>query len=300
MKRNSAGNKVGVVVLTLLLLTSILAMPLQAGANEIKVYVNGEEVIFDDPPRIEGGRTLVPLRAIAEAMGMPIDWDESTSTITISHDKITLKMIIGSSSPTINGELVPIEVPARIINGRTFVPVRFISDAFGSDVAWLGDSRTIRVNSKQHIKVENTNNIRIQVQIFNSCDGCKDLAALIMASCDGEEETVLIMSGNCPNAYRIMEKMENNGLGTIDQLIVTTPFDEDSAGIQEIYHNFRVRDTILSKASRTMDAYEEFMQENYPNFPLQKDIQDVSELIPDVSKLIPDISELVPDLSGII
>ncbi len=288
--------KFSVLFLAVLLLSAICVMPAQASSDDIKVYVNGHKLIFDDPPVIENDRTLVPLRAIFEAMGVPVYWDESSSTVIAIKDDVEIKITVGSCSPTIDGKAVAIDVPARIINGRTFVPLRFISDAFGSNIDWFGNSRTIMVNSHSEINIENVNNVHMEVHIFN---GCEDLAMLIIASYDDEEETTLIVAGDCSDAEEIVEKLEDNGVHTIDQLIVTTPFKKHSDGITEIYESFRVKDTTISDETNTSDAYEEFMQQNYPDFPLEPVIPDLSKLIPDVSELIPDLSELIPDLSDI-
>ncbi len=288
-------NRTIVFILAVLLFANICIIPAQASSDDIIVYVDGHKLSFDDPPIIENGRTLVPLRSIFEAMGVPVDWDGSTSTVIVIKDNMELRLTIGSTSPTINGEPVPIDVPARIIKGRTYVPLRFVSNAFGNQVDWFSNSNTISINSN----ISDSSTIRhehINVQIFN---GCEDLAMLIQYSDENTEETTLITAGNCSDAADIVEKLEDNDVHSIDQFIVTTPFKENSDGITEIYENFRVKETIISDETSTSDAYEEYMQENYPDFPLKPDIPDISELIPDVSELIPDLSELIPDLSDL-
>ncbi len=296
MNKNHTWKKFSVFILVALLLCNICNIPAQASSDDIKVYVNGHKLIFDDPPVIQNDRTLVPLRAIFEAMGVPVYWDDNSNTVIAIKDDVKIKLTIGSATPTINGKQYRIDAPPRIINGRTFVPLRFISDALGSDIDWFGNSRTIMVNSHNNINIKNVNNRSMKVHIFN---GCEDLAMLIIASYDGEEETTLIVTGKCSDARDIINKLDDNGVHIIDRLIVTRPFIEDSDGISEIYANFRVEDTILSYENNTSDAYEEFMQENYPAFPLKPEIPDLSQVIPDVSKLIPDISKLIPDLSNL-
>lgn len=116
-----------------LVLGSSSFMPAQA-SDEISVYVNGQKISFDVPPMIADGRTLVPLRAIFEAMGAVVTWDGTTQTATGVRGGTTVVLPIGSLSPTINVVTKPLDVPARIVNGRTLAPLRFVGEAFGGSV----------------------------------------------------------------------------------------------------------------------------------------------------------------------
>lgn len=109
----------------------------------VTVTYNGEMIMFDQKPVIEEGRTLVPLRAIFEKLGAEIDWNGETSTVTATKDGTTISLTINNTTATKNGEAISLDVPAKIINGRTLVPVRFISDCFGVNVEWDGNARRV-------------------------------------------------------------------------------------------------------------------------------------------------------------
>ena len=111
----------------------------------IKVMVNGKKVLFDVLPTSQNGRTLVPLRAIFEALGAEIEWDGETQTIKATKGDLSISLKIGSNNMTVNGENKELEVPAQSIDGRTLVPVRAISEAFGCDVQWDGDSSAVEI-----------------------------------------------------------------------------------------------------------------------------------------------------------
>ena len=111
----------------------------------IKVMVNGKKVLFDVLPTSQNGRTLVPLRAIFEALGAEIEWDGETQTIKATKGDLSISLQIGSNNMTVNGENKELEVPAQSIDGRTLVPVRAISEAFGCDVQWDGDSSAVEI-----------------------------------------------------------------------------------------------------------------------------------------------------------
>lgn len=104
----------------------------------VTVSYNGEFITFDQKPIIENGRTLVPLRAIFEKIGADVEWNGDTQTVTATKDDITVSLTINNTTAYKNGEAITLDVPAKIINGRTLVPVRFVSDCFGVNVDWDG------------------------------------------------------------------------------------------------------------------------------------------------------------------
>jgi len=112
-----------------------------------KVILDQRELEFDVPPIIENGRTLVPLRAIFEAMGASVQWNNATRTVTAAKGGTTVVLPIGSTAPTVNGKTWELDVPAKIVNDRTLAPLRFVGEAFGGQVAWDEDTRTIAITS---------------------------------------------------------------------------------------------------------------------------------------------------------
>lgn len=110
--------------------------------------VNGEKKNIDENgtvPVIENDRTLVPIRAIIEAMGGRVLWDSETSTavLTLGKDKITLN--IGSETAFFNEEKHTLDVAPKIINDRTMLPIRFIAESFKFAVDWDEKTETITI-----------------------------------------------------------------------------------------------------------------------------------------------------------
>ncbi len=114
----------------------------------VTVFYNGEKIGFDQVPVIEEGRTLVPLRAIFEKIGASVEWNSDTKTVTAKKGDTTVKLTIDSTKATKNGETVKLDVPAKIVGGRTLVPVRFVSDCFGVDVQWDAKMQKVILESK--------------------------------------------------------------------------------------------------------------------------------------------------------
>lgn len=111
------------------------------------VYLDGKKIGFDQTPVIEDGRTLVPLRAIFEAFGAEVGWGGATQTVSATKGNTTVELIINNTVAKKNGEELNLDVPAKIINGRTMVPVRFISDCFGIGVEWDGAMNRVLLSS---------------------------------------------------------------------------------------------------------------------------------------------------------
>ncbi|WP_304508752.1 stalk domain-containing protein [Anaerotignum sp.] len=116
---------------TLLFATVAFAYP------PIQVYVDGQAVSFDQAPVIVNDRTLVPMRAIFQALGSEVSWSEPTKTITSTKDGDTLVLTIGETGLYKNGQLIyTMPVPACIMSDRTMVPIRAIAEAFDAEVDW--------------------------------------------------------------------------------------------------------------------------------------------------------------------
>lgn len=116
----------------------------QASNSTISLKVNGQLINSDVAPVVINGRTMVPVRAIAEALGLSVSFDDATQTVTAQKEVTTVKLVIDGKANK-NGQEIPLDVPAQIINGRTVAPVRFIAEAFGASVSWDEATRTVSI-----------------------------------------------------------------------------------------------------------------------------------------------------------
>ncbi len=133
-------------------LAVVMALPTIAFAADVSIYVNDTLVETDQPPVIENGTTLVPLRAIAEALGADVEWDGETKTAVFTQGEIAAQVTVGESYITVgdgvyNAE-IPVGAPAVIVNSRTMIPVRALSEGLGFDVDWDGETKTVSISSK--------------------------------------------------------------------------------------------------------------------------------------------------------
>jgi len=123
-------------------------MPIQrSGTPEHPIVaVDRKEVHFDHGvlPWINPatGRTLVPIRPIAEALGFTVNWTpDSPDEVTMERDGTSVHLVIGDNKATVNGEVVYMDQPSMLVNdARTMVPLRFVAEAFNCKVDWVGEN----------------------------------------------------------------------------------------------------------------------------------------------------------------
>ncbi|WP_170291656.1 N-acetylmuramoyl-L-alanine amidase [Heliobacterium mobile] len=118
-------------VLTILLL-GLFVTPCQA--KSLDIVLAGKVLQPDVPPMIVSGRTLVPLRIISENLGATVDWSSKKQSAIIAKDNVHIEVKIGSKEVLVNGTAKQIDVPARIVNNRTMVPLRVVAEMLNCPV----------------------------------------------------------------------------------------------------------------------------------------------------------------------
>ena len=121
----------------------------------IRVFIDDKLLDFEDTdPIIENSRTLVPMRAIFEILGAEVDWDGPNQTALATKDGTTISLKIDDNIAYINDVPVELDVPARIKNSRTLVPVRFVAESLNAEVAWDNELRAVIIDTVPDTSVE--------------------------------------------------------------------------------------------------------------------------------------------------
>ena len=112
--------------------------------------VNGASSTLDSPPVIKNNRTLLPIRAIIEALGGTVSWNATEKKVTVTLGSKTIELWTGKNIAKINSVDTPIDstnskVVPEIINGRTMLPLRFVTEKLGCDVQWEQSTQTITI-----------------------------------------------------------------------------------------------------------------------------------------------------------
>jgi len=154
--------KIAITILTVFMLTVFLANVGYAIDIPLRVVVNGEEVNFPDAkPFIDAnGRTQTPARFIGEALGATVTWDGNAKKAVFEKSETTLVLFIGKREYEVNGQKKQMDTEALLIEGRTFVPARYVAEAFGATVSWNAAIKTVYINMNKTGKVENEGDTR--------------------------------------------------------------------------------------------------------------------------------------------
>lgn len=137
---------IGLLFLWCMLIPLATAHADSPSLQTIQLYLEGKNIKPDVPPKIVGGRTLVPIRVVAEGLGSDVKWDSQSQKVSISSERVNISMWIGQKKAVVNGREVAMDVPPRIDQGRTLVPLRFVGESLGTAVAWESATSSVIVN----------------------------------------------------------------------------------------------------------------------------------------------------------
>lgn len=118
-----------------------------AQAAAPRILLDDWPLSFPVAPQIMAGRTMVPFRAIAEALGVTVVWEAESRSISGQGLGRTIRLYVDRPEALVDGAAVTLDVPPTILNGSTLVPLRFFSEAFGATVGWDGASNTVWIRS---------------------------------------------------------------------------------------------------------------------------------------------------------
>lgn len=113
--------------------------------NGITVVLNGNKIKFDVEPTLINNRTMVPMRAVFEALGAEVEWDGTTQTAIGVKKNTTVKITIGKDYLLKNNNIIVLDSPAVVISGRTLVPIRAIAESLDCKVQWYSQTQTVEI-----------------------------------------------------------------------------------------------------------------------------------------------------------
>lgn len=148
---------ISLAVVVTLAISSMLCV--YAADEGINVYlegfsgINGEKINFDIPPQSINNRTMVPIRAIFEAMGANVMWDDATQTAISTKDDTTVKMTLNSTTEYINDVAYEMDVPPVIVDDRTLAPARYVAEAFGYHVDWDEMTKSVLIGKNANFDI---------------------------------------------------------------------------------------------------------------------------------------------------
>jgi hypothetical protein len=118
-------------------LSAALGLSLAGSAmaqSEPRVFINGERFRTEAQPLVQDNRVLVPMRAIFERLGANVEFNRADQSIVARRGRTDVRMALGSNRASVDNARVRLDVPATALSGRTYVPLRFVSEALGATV----------------------------------------------------------------------------------------------------------------------------------------------------------------------
>lgn len=120
-------------------------------ARRIRIELDGGSLAIDVEPEIRNGRTMVPIRAVSEALGAVVEWDGNARRVTMTRAGRVVTMTIGSTTATVDGQAREMDVAPYISGGRTLIPARFVAEFFGQKVGWVESPRTVLIEEDKSV-----------------------------------------------------------------------------------------------------------------------------------------------------
>lgn len=229
----------------LLLIAVIALLPqLVLAQSAIRVYVDGQPVNFDVPPAYTQGRVLVPLRGIFERLGATVDYDARTGHIVALRGAQSVELTVGSRQARVNNTPRLLDVPAYAVNGRTLVPLRFISESLGATVQWNDASRTVLIGSPGYagapVQVPPPQAAPSQISGRLMAVSTGQNPVIVVRSSDGQDHTI----GVAPDTAILRYNADNNSGGSAplgalqagDQVTVIMNGANQASRITATYH----------------------------------------------------------------
>lgn len=140
-------------MLFVIMASAVLLLNNQSASASSTVLSDKKEIAFTIDPKIEKGTTLVQLRPLFESLGIELEWNGDSRTVTGTKGDSTFVLTIGQRTATVNGKKVELALPGRLTDGHTLVPLRFVGEATGAVVGWHEGTRTISVLSSEYMDI---------------------------------------------------------------------------------------------------------------------------------------------------
>lgn len=139
--------KASIRIALMIAIIVVLGSGMAFAEGHVNLQLDGQTIETDVPPIIESGRTLVPYRALLEAMGAEVFWEQDANMATAILGSHRVQVTIDNTTAFVNGITKQMDVPPRIVDSRTMIPLRFVLENLNCTVDWDNDTRTVLITS---------------------------------------------------------------------------------------------------------------------------------------------------------
>lgn len=236
-------------VLALTMLFSTLAFSTSAYAVEyVTVYLNDKLVDFpttDARPQIINNRTYVPVRRTCEALGLTLDWNSKTETMTLTRDGVVIAHTMRSKTVLVNGEAKLFDTASINKNNRILMPIRMIAESIGATVTWDDPTRSVHITTNvSNNSGNNTNN--------NSTNASKATVSSLTASKTAvnknTEITITAVCSKDTTSVKFLKSSDKSAIGSISK------YTENSDGTRTFTTEYKCENNTNADTVVTIDA----------------------------------------------
>lgn len=216
-----------------------------SGAGAVDIIINGSKLNTDAEPELVSDRVFIPIRAVTEAFGANVSWDDNTQTVLIKLNDDTVNITIGSNVVMKNGVSETLDCIPFISHDRTFVPVRFIAESFGARVVWDDDEKRVLITYP------------FNGQIVAHYIDVGQADAEFVEFPDGS--TMLIDAGESKTAKDLIQYIKALGYDEITYVVATHPHSDHIGGMADVFGEFQVDNFYLPSAVATSKTFEKML-----------------------------------------
>ena len=213
----------------------------------LSIYINGEYQMYSDKAITHNGLILVPLREVFESLGAEVTWNEPAQSIDIVKDDTHISVQLGSNNVKINNQTKIVPSTLKVINGSTFVPLRFIRDTLGAEVLWA------QANMRIDINYDEQSNIQSTLHFIDVGQG--DSTFIQFAN----GKNMLIDTGTDAAGEKVVDYLKSLNVKTLDFVVATHPDVDHIGGMVDVLKAFKVETFIDSGKSHTTKTYEHML-----------------------------------------
>jgi hypothetical protein len=203
-----------------LCLCMLLITPLSASAQDnpqIPIYISQEKQQWEQQPFIIQGNTMVPMRVLFEKLGFTVSWDNDKQMATATKGGLTIILTINKATAVVNKTTYFLEVSPIIRDGSTFMPLRFVSEAAGADVAWDETERSVQIS------FDNVPQKRIRKLIDNVTQSSSFVQSVVtLTGGDGIKKNDMVIKDIVMNGDNTSAKIKFEAGFTVSKAIKST------------------------------------------------------------------------------
>lgn len=237
------------LIISLLIVFSISVFPISAFGSGVKVIIDNITVNFDEssgsPFVDQAYRTQVPLRKTMEMFGAQVAWDQENQVAIVEKDNIVVMVPIGVNYIIKDGDIIDTDTAAIVLDGRTYLPIRAVLEAFNAKVSWSDEAQTVVITTEADRQFLSVHFIDV---------GQGDSIFI-----DFGEYEVLIDGGVIGQGKKVSEYIRPFVNGNLDLLIATHVHADHLGGLPEIFAAYQIDKVIDSGDTYTTRTYQNYV-----------------------------------------